>query len=63
MGLEQPHKQKFKMKSTCTTKKRGRFVQVERKRCKGFSKDNFKHKLTWPTTFGKRPHSAPYNIF
>ncbi len=45
MGLEQTHKQEFKIKSTCTTKKRERLVQVEHKWCDGFSKDKFKHKL------------------
>jgi hypothetical protein len=33
MGLRWIHKQKFKMKSTCTTKKRGHLVQVEYKWC------------------------------
>jgi len=33
------------MKSTCTTKKKGRLVQVECKWCDELSKDNFKHKL------------------
>jgi hypothetical protein len=45
MGLGQTHKQEFKMKSTCTTKKRGRLMQIESKWCSGLSKDKFKHKL------------------
>jgi hypothetical protein len=35
----------FKMKSTCTTKKKGRLVLVEWKWCDELSKDNFKHKF------------------
>jgi hypothetical protein len=45
MGLEQIHKQKFKMKSTCITKEIRRLWQVEWKCCLGLNKDNFKHKL------------------
>jgi hypothetical protein len=45
MGLGWTHKQKFKMKSTCTTKKRGRLVQIECKWCNEFNKNNLKHKL------------------
>jgi hypothetical protein len=39
------HKQEFKMKSTCITKVRRWILQVERKWCNGFNKDNLKHKL------------------
>ncbi len=45
MGLGQTYKQEFKMKSTYTTKKRRRLVQVEWKWCDKLSRDNFKHKL------------------
>jgi hypothetical protein len=45
MEIEQTHKWKFKMKSTCTTKKRKQLVQIEWKWCGGFNKDNLKHKL------------------
>ncbi len=33
------------MKSTSTTKEKKQLMQVERKWCDGFNKDNFKHKL------------------
>ncbi len=36
---------KFKIKSTCTTKKRKQLVQVECKWCNILSKNNLKHKL------------------
>ncbi len=46
MGLGQPHKQEFKMKSTLTTKERGYLMQVECKWCNEFNKgQNLKHKL------------------
>jgi len=45
MGLEQTHKQKFKIKSTYITKERRWLVQIERKWCGGLNKDNFKHKF------------------
>jgi hypothetical protein len=45
MGLGQTHKRKFKMISTCTTKKRGQLMQIKWKWCNGLSKDNLKHKL------------------
>ncbi len=45
MGLGWTHKREFKMRSTCTTKKRGKLVQVEWKWCDGRNRDNFKHKL------------------
>jgi len=45
MGLVQIHKQKFKMISTCTTKKKRWLVQVEWKWCGELNKDNLKHKL------------------
>jgi hypothetical protein len=45
MGLGWTHKWELKMKSTCTTKKRGWLMQVEWKWCNGLSKDNFKHKF------------------
>jgi hypothetical protein len=45
LRLKQTHKQKFKMTSTYTTKKKRRLVQVECKWCDEFSKENFKHKL------------------
>jgi hypothetical protein len=45
MGIRRIHKREFKMKSTYTTKKRKRLVQIEWKCCDGFSKDNLKHKL------------------
>jgi hypothetical protein len=45
MGLGQIHKQKFKMKSTCTTKERGRLVQVECKWYDILNRDNLKHKI------------------
>jgi hypothetical protein len=41
----QIHKQEFKMKSTCTTNKRGLLMQVEHKWCDGLNSDNLKHKL------------------
>jgi hypothetical protein len=45
MGLGQTDKQEFKMKSTCTTKKKRWLVQVEWKSCDGLSRGNFKHKF------------------
>jgi hypothetical protein len=45
MGLRRTHKQEFKMKSTSSTKKRRRLVQVEHKWCDGFNRDNLKHKF------------------
>jgi hypothetical protein len=45
MRLGQTRKREFKMKSTCTTKKRGRLVQVKWKWCNGLNRDNLKHKL------------------
>jgi hypothetical protein len=35
----------FKMKSTCTTKKRGQLMQIEWKWCDRLSRDDLKHKL------------------
>ncbi len=52
------------MKSTYTTKERGRLLQVEHKCCNGFNRDNFKHKLyTHLTSLGRRHQSLPYSIF
>jgi hypothetical protein len=45
MDLDGTHKQKIKMKSTCTTKERKQLVQFEHKWCNGLSKDNLKHKI------------------
>ncbi len=45
MGLRRTHKQEFKTRSTCTTKKKGQLVQIKWKMCNGFNEDNFKHKL------------------
>jgi hypothetical protein len=45
MGLGRIHKQKFKIKSTYTMKKRRRLMQVKWKWCGGLSRDNLKHKL------------------
>ncbi len=45
MGLEQTHKRKFKMGLTCTTKRKGRLVQIEWKWCDGLNRDNLKHKF------------------
>jgi hypothetical protein len=45
MGLGQTHKQKFKMKSTYTTKERRELMPIEHKWCGELSKDNFKHKF------------------
>jgi hypothetical protein len=62
MGLRWTHKWEFKMRLICTTKRRGKWVQVEWKWCDGLNRDNLKHKLIPPTTFAKRHHSLPYNI-
>jgi hypothetical protein len=45
MGVERTHKQEFKMKSTCTTKEKGRLVQVKHKWCGGLSRNNLKNKF------------------
>jgi hypothetical protein len=44
MGLKRTHKQEFKMRSTCTTKKTKQLMEVKWKWCSGFNK-NFKHKF------------------
>ncbi len=44
-GTRTNSQQEIKMRSTCTTKKRGRLVQVEWKWCGGLNRDNLKHKL------------------
>ncbi len=62
MGLEETHKQKFDMKLTKTAKQRGQLVQIGWKWCNRLNRDNFKIKLTQPTTFGRKHHSPPYNI-
>jgi hypothetical protein len=46
MGLGWIHKWEFKMISTCTTKKKGRLVQVKWKWCDELTKDNLKHKTS-----------------
>jgi hypothetical protein len=51
------------MKSTYTTKEKRWLMQVEHKWCGKFSRHNFKQKLYTPATFGRKPHSLPYNIF
>jgi hypothetical protein len=63
MKLGRTHKRKFKMRSTYTTKKRGRLMQVEWKWCNGFNRDNLKHKFTQLATFGRKHHSSSFSIF
>jgi hypothetical protein len=45
MGLGRTHKQEFKVKPTCITKKRGQLMQVKWKWCGGLNRDIFKYKL------------------
>jgi len=45
MGLEQIHRREFKIRSTCTTKKRKQLMQIKWKWCGGLGTNNFKHKL------------------
>jgi hypothetical protein len=62
MGLGRTHKQEFKMRSTCTTKKIRQLVQAEWKWHDGLSKDNFKHKLHMARNLWKEPPLLSYNI-
>jgi hypothetical protein len=48
IGLEWIHKWEFKMKSACTTHKRGQLVLVKWKWCNEFNKENLKHKFYTP---------------
>jgi hypothetical protein len=54
------------MKSTYTSKKRGRLMQVKRMWCDRLNKDNCKHKFyithSLPRASGRKHHSPPYNI-
>jgi len=62
MGLKQVHKQKFKMKSTYITNKRGRLVQVECKWCNEFNEITSRTSFTQLATFKRRYYSTSYNI-
>jgi hypothetical protein len=63
MGLDWTHKWEFKMKSTCTSKKRGRLLQIEWKCCGGLSKNNFKHKFYMACNLWEEALLPPYGIF
>jgi hypothetical protein len=64
MGLEWIHKWKFKIMSTCTTKKRGRLMQVKNGSCAAdLIGTTSNTSFTQHTTFEKRHHSPPYSIF
>ncbi len=62
MGLKRTHKKEFKMKSTCTTKKRKWLMQVECKWCNALNKDNLKHKLYTTCNLWEEASIPPYNI-
>jgi hypothetical protein len=62
MGLGWTHKRKFKVISTCITKKKKRLVQIERKWCNRRSRHNLKHKLHPAHNLWEKHHSPPYNI-
>ncbi len=47
MGLGWTHKREFKMKSTCTTKKKKQLMQVEWKWCDAFNKYNLNKTCVW----------------
>jgi len=62
MELGQTHKVEFKMRSTYTTKKRGRLLQVKLKWCGEFSRDNLKHKIYTALNLWKEtPFPSLYN--
>jgi hypothetical protein len=63
MGLRPNHKQKFKMTSTSTTKKKGQLMQVKWKWCGKLNRNNLNTSFTRLVTFKSRHQSPPYNIF
>jgi hypothetical protein len=66
MKLRQTYKQKFKMRSIYTTKKRGHLMQVEWKWCIKLNRDNMKYKFyTTHNLWEEAPLFSlpPYSIF
>jgi len=63
MGLGRTHKREFRMKSTCITKKRGRYCKLNGNGVTNLIRTTSSTSFTQLATFGRRHHSLPYNIF
>jgi len=62
MGLRQIHKQEFKMKSTCTTRKKGDWCKSNANGVVNLVRTNLSTSFTWLATFKRKHHSPSYNI-
>jgi hypothetical protein len=62
MGLKQTHKQEFKMRSTCTTRKEGSWCKLNGSGVADLIRTTSSTSFTWPATFERKHHSPPYSI-